>query len=256
MSERRYGWRKQLPDHRDFKFSANFGVLANLPPLVDLRPQDVPIVDQGQLGSCTVNALADLLDFDRKLQGGPLDPRSRLQAYYDVLALEGNTGNDAGAEIRDVIKCAVKIGVGAERLWPYDISKFAVKPPPEVYADAAKNQVLTYSAVSQNLCQMKAVVAQGRPFEIGFSVFDSFESLAVERTGIVPMPDPSESLLGGHAVCVMGYDDSKRWFIMRNSWGTSWGDAGYFYMPYEYLLNADLSSDFWNVQTVEQPWAA
>lgn len=247
------GWRRQKPDHRDFKFAANFGVVANLPPVNDLRPQDVPIRDQSNLGSCVFHMLADLLDFDRKKAGASFDPRSILQPYYDTRLMEGTVDYDSGAEIRDAIKVAAKVGVATERSWPYDISKFKVKPPADVYLEAERNQTLTYSAVSQSLCQMKGVSAQGFPFGIGFSVYESFESDAVAQTGIVPMPKPSESLLGGHAVVVMGYDDSKRWFIMRNSWGTGWGDKGYFYMPFEYLLNPDLASDFWVIQSVELP---
>ena len=255
---RRYGWRKSLADKsRNYKFAANFGVLANLPPLVDLRPQDSPIVDQGQLGSCTANAIGAALAFDQGKQGGAIVQPSRLQLYYDERAMEGNINEDAGAEIKDGIQCAVKIGVAPETLWPYNISRFAEKPPSQVYAAAEKNQALVYSEVSQNLCQMKGCLAQGYPIVIGFSVYESFESDAVASTGVVPMPDTdNESLLGGHAVMVVGYDDASRRFMVRNSWGTGWGDPqhpGYFTMPYDYLLNANLSSDFWTVFSVELP---
>jgi C1A family cysteine protease len=95
---------------------------------------------------------------------------------------------------------------------------------------------------------MKACLASGYPFIFGFTVYDSFESDAVAKTGIVPMPSKTELVLGGHAVMAVGYDDSKKWFIVRNSWGEDWGDKGYFYIPYDYLTNKNLASDFWTIK--------
>ena len=91
-------------------------------------------------------------------------------------------------------------------------------------------------------------MAGGYPFEFGFTVYESFESQEVAQTGVVPMPQQTEKVLGGHAVMAVGYDDAQQRIIVRNSWGTSWGQQGYFTMPYAYLTNHQLSSDFWTIQ--------
>jgi C1A family cysteine protease len=98
---------------------------------------------------------------------------------------------------------------------------------------------------------MKGCLASGYPFVFGFSVYESFESQEVKQTGRVPMPSPNEQLLGGHAVLAVGYDDSQRRFIVRNSWGKDWGMQGYFTIPYAYLLDDNLADDFWTIRQVE-----
>ncbi len=108
-----------------------------------------------------------------------------------------------------------------------------------------------YQRVTQDLAQLRGCLASGYPFVIGFSVYESFESDAVAQSGRVPMPKPSERMVGGHAVLVVGYDHAASRFIARNSWGTSWGRDGYFTMPYAYLLDNDLSDDFWTVKLVQ-----
>ena len=97
---------------------------------------------------------------------------------------------------------------------------------------------------------MKGCLAQGYPFVLGFSVYESFESPQVVRTGIAQMPAAGEQLLGGHAVLAVGYDDSAQRFVVRNSWGAGWGMKGYFTLPYAYLLDGNLSDDFWTVRQV------
>ena len=98
---------------------------------------------------------------------------------------------------------------------------------------------------------MKGCLASGFPFVFGFTVYESFESQEVAKTGMVPMPAAGESVLGGHAVLAVGYDDGHQRFIVRNSWGTGWGMQGYFTMPYAYLTERDLSSDFWTIRLVQ-----
>ena len=134
--------------------------------------------------------------------------------------------------------------------WPYDITLFAVEPPPSAYADAASHKLLQYQRVLPRLNQIKSCLAAGFPFVFGFTVYESFESDAVAATGVVPMPGTSESVLGGHAVMAAGYDDSQMRLIVRNSWGSGWGQAGYFTMPYAYVLDSDLASDFWTLRSV------
>lgn len=243
---RHYGWNPSLPDRRDHKFSMLQGL--SLPPLVDLRGQDSPIEDQGDLGSCTSFAAGAAFRFDMRKQGLQDFVPSHLFEYYNSRARNQKTV-DSGATIRGAIKAVNTYGICPESEWPYDISKFASKPPTQSYKDALQDRALKYQSVAQNITVMKNCLAQGLPFVIGVSVYESFESQAVEQTGMVPLPKNSEQLLGGHALLVVGYRDKDLQFIVRNSWG-NWGDGGYCYLPYAYLLDSGLSSDFWVIQTV------
>ena len=164
--------------------------------------------------------------------------------------------SDAGAQIRDGIKVVAKQGAPPEDDWPYDITQFAVKPPQQAYTDAAKNKVTSYHRVSRVLNQFKGCLASGYPFVLGFTVYDSFESAAVAQSGHLSMPQSGETVVGGHAVVAVGYDDQNQWFIIRNSWGANWGLQGYFTMPYQYLMEPNLSDDFWTIRLLEAPAAA
>jgi C1A family cysteine protease len=209
------------------------------------------VYDQGQLGSCTGNAIAAAYEFDVKKQGKKDFLPSRLFIYYNERLMENTIQSDAGAEIRDGIKSIAQYGVCPESYWPYDIRKFANKPPKTAYKSALLHQAVTYRRVSQTVADLKACLASGIPVVIGFSVYESFESDEVARTGVLNMPAPGEQLLGGHAVLVVGYDDATGRWLVRNSWGSGWAQAGYFTMPYAYLTDSDLAADFWAVQTVE-----
>ena len=125
------------------------------------------------------------------------------------------------------------------------------KPTANAYKEALKHQAITYQRLTMSLSHMKGCLAAGYPFVFGFTVYESFESQAVTKNGKVPMPKHGEKSLGGHAVLTVGYNDSSQQFIVMNSWSTKWGDKGYFYMPYAYLTNTGLASDFWTVHTVE-----
>lgn len=241
---KRYGWVKDHLDHRDIKLT--LGEPVPLPPSSDLRPSTFtpPIYDQGDLGSCTANAIAAGIDFERKKQGESFLFPSRLFIYYNERVIEGDPEQDNGAEIRDGIKSVASQGVCSESEWPYYITQFAVKPPDSCYADGAKFEALKYASVPQDERAIKTVLQQ-RPIVFGISAFDSFESDAAIRTGQVPMPGPNDSPIGGHAICLWGYDDSTKTFIFRNSWGASYGQSGYGFLPYDYVLNPQLGSDFW-----------
>jgi C1A family cysteine protease len=233
-------------------YAAPVEMMAKLPSKVDLRPNCPPVYDQGQLGSCTGNAIAGAVQFDREKQ--KLKPDfvpSRLFIYYGERVIEGTVNSDAGAQIRDGIKVVAKQGVPPETDWPYDITKFADKPPPKAFTDALKDLAVSYSRVAQNLGQMKGCLASGFPFVFGFTVYDSFESQQVAQTGVVPMPASGESVLGGHAVVAVGFDDGQQRFIVRNSWGTGWGMQGYFTIPYAYLTDTGLASDFWTIRLIK-----
>ena len=245
---KRYGWIPDLPDHRDHILS--LPIYEALPPSADLRAQCPAVYRQGNLGSCTGNAIAADLEFDRKKQGLPDFIPSRLFIYYNERVMEHTIFSDAGAMLRDGIKSVAKIGACSETDWPYDISQFAVKPSAQCYLSAKLDRAISYQRVQRNLDQMRACLAGGFVFVLGFTVYQSFESSQVASTGDMPMPGPDESVLGGHAVVCVGYNDAKQAFTVRNSWGGSWGDKGYFYMPYAYLMNRQLSSDFWVIKSV------
>ncbi len=246
-----YGWVRDLPDTRDHLYAAPLMSLKRgLPPSVDLRPKCPPVYDQGQLGSCTANGIGAAIEFDQRKQGVKEFTPSRLFIYYNERVIEGSVSQDSGAQIRDGVKSVAKLGAPPETDWPYDISKFTEKPPTNAYRDALKDVVTSYSRVTHNLTNMQGCLADGYPFVFGFTVYESFESAKVAKTGIVPMPAPGEQVLGGHCVMAVGYDDKQRRFIVRNSWGPKWGIAGYFLMPYEYLINPDLATDFWTLRSV------
>lgn len=247
----KYGWRRDLPDRRDRIYAAPIAPI-KLPPSIDLRSKCPPVLNQGDIGSCVAHAIANAHLFSQKAQEAPvLFLPSRLFIYYNARAKIGTVNSDSGASIRDGIKSVVRQGVPPESCWPYVPRKFREKAPRPCYIEAMKHQALEYRRVLQQLSQLKGALASGRPVVFGFSVFESFESAAVTRTGKVPMPGADEDMLGGHAVLAVGYNDVSRRFTVMNSWGTSWGNRGYFTMPYEYLLDSNLSDDFWVVQTVE-----
>lgn len=245
-----YGWVPDRPDFRD-KLYANIAAAPKvLPKKVDLRADCSRIEDQGQLGSCTANALVGNLEFLQRKQGHRVTNLSRLFIYYNEREMEGSVSEDAGAAIRDGVKSLVKLGVCTEPSWPYKIEKFAQKPPAKCYVNAGDHQATSYHRIV-GLNQMRKCLAEGYPFVFGFSVYTSFESEEVAKTGKVEMPQLDEKNLGGHAVCAVGYDDSTKRFLVRNSWGKSWGNKGYFTMPYDYLANDDLSDDFWTLRAFE-----
>jgi len=248
---RRYGWQRDLPDHRDHVFAAPLAALGLLPVRVDLRPQCSPVYDQGQLGSCTANAIAAAIQFDRLKQKISDFVPSRLFIYYNERVMEHSVASDSGAQIRDGIKSVAKLGDCPEPEWPYVIAKFKTKPARKCYTDALKFKAVSYQRVTQSLAQLKGCLAVGYPFVFGFTVYENFESAAVAKNGHAALPKSGESVVGGHAVVGVGYDDAKSWFIVRNSWGADWGLKGYFTLPYAYVTENNLASDFWTIRVVQ-----
>jgi C1A family cysteine protease len=224
-----------------------------MPSTVSLRQQMPPVYDQGQLGSCTANSVGAVLEFNelRQKEGDAATP-SRLFIYYNERAMEGTIAQDSGAEIRDGIKSVAQLGAPPETLWPYDITKFARKPPAAAYRAGVKHQAIRYARVSQATIAIQSVLAAGFPISFGFTVYESFES-DVGANGVVPMPQPDEKTLGGHAVVAVGYKTirGQLYFECRNSWGPGWADQGYFWMPASYITSASLARDFWVIEQVE-----
>lgn len=220
----------------------------DLPGVVDLRLKFQAPYDQGALGSCTANALCGIV--------GYLDPKmlgSRLFLYYNERAMEGTLAEDSGAFLEDGVKSLETFGICPETMWTYDVAKFTVQPPGECYKEALDHQVLHAKQLYNDLHTMRTALAEGYPFVVGIMIYESFESEGVARHGLVPMPAVAagEQMLGGHAVCCVGYNDVKKVWIMRNSWGSGWGDGGYFYLPYDYLLDSTLATDLWTIIKME-----
>jgi C1A family cysteine protease len=261
----RLGWVRDLPDPRDRMYSAPLGLLQQLPPSADLRPQCPPVYDQGRIGSCTANAIAGAIQFDRLKSGESPDfVPSRLFIYYNERAIEGKVAYDAGAQIRDGIKSVAQLGVCPETEWTYDDTpaesdggpfppgaKEAQKPSPDCYRTALQYTAVQYQRLTQVLSQLKGCLADGYPFVLGITVFPSFWAPGGGQQTVTPMPSANEAPVGGHAVLAVGYDDAKSWFIVRNSWGPTDADNGYFYLPYAYPMDPQLASDFWTIQRIK-----
>lgn len=247
---RTYGWIPDLPDARDNVYQLP-RKLATPPPSVDLRAGCPAVYDQGDLGSCTANAIGAAIEFDQRKQKLAEYTPSRLFIYYNERVLEGSVDSDSGAQIRDGIKTVASQGACPEAMWPYVESSFATCPPAPCYAYAKLHPAVQYARVTQDEGHLKTCLAAGFPFVFGFTVYESFESDAVAKSGMVAMPGQGESAVGGHAVMAVGYDDAASRFLVRNSWGSGWGVGGYFTIPYAYLADGDLADDFWVIRVVK-----
>jgi len=241
-------WRQDKPDNRDYKYSLT---TPTTPNTIDLRPYCSPIENQGNLGSCTGQAIAGAIELLNKRNGKHKDI-SRLFIYYYERLLLGTVNYDSGAYIRDGIKATNHYGASLESHWPYNIKKFRQEPIKEAKEDALNRKVTRYERIEDfNGCI--DALSNGYPVIIGFHVYTSFMSTTVARTGNMPYPNTRrERLLGGHAVLLVGYDKTKKVFIARNSWGTAWGAKGYFYMPFD-VIKPNMSSDYWIIKSVNNP---
>ena len=227
---KQYGWLPDIPDERDLPYSA-IKPRVRLHPKVDLRQSCSQVEQQGKLGSCTANALAGNIEYlDNFFDPGYTDV-SRLFIYYNERELEGTVDYDAGASLRDGIKTLKKTGYCWEKTWPYKIALFDRKPPLRCYKEARQHCIQSYYRI-HNLQEMLICLSQGYPFVFGFTVYESFESAAVARTGVANMPKKGERVLGGHAVMAVGYNQKEKRFLIRNSWGRGWGQGRLFYYAF------------------------
>jgi C1A family cysteine protease len=243
-SIKKYGWLPDVPDQRDYLYSAIQPVV-RLPKVVDLREHCSEVEYQGRLGSCTAQALAGNLEYLDRLEDHEHTDVSRLFIYYNERRLANNVYYDSGATLRDGIKTLRNDGACYEKSWPYVISKFDVKPPQKCYYEAMKHQIRSYYRLT-TIRELLTCLADGFPFVFGFAVYESFDSHKVKMTGIVNMPKKTERQVGGHAVMAVGYDQGLKRFIVRNSWGKDWGREGYFTMPFKYVET--LADDFWTIR--------
>lgn len=251
-----YSYRQDKADKRDVKFSTDILPHSEviLPKTIDLRPKCPPVYDQGELGSCTANAGCTCRYL---LMNNPQIDLSRLFLYYNERGLEGNVKKDDGATLRDTCKSIYKLGVCEEKYMPYNEEKFSQPPSRTAYINANNYKITAYKSLS-TLDEIKQNLAfRQQPVLLGMDVYESFESDETARTGIMRMPGKNEKKLGGHAVLVVGYNNIKKrhkyvtmntyrygYLIVRNSWGSNWGDNGYFYMPYDYA-NPEYTYDYW-----------
>ena len=247
MKVRKLNWRPDLPDQRDHIFSPTRVSVNKLPKSKDLLHLCSPVEDQGELGSCTGNAIAGAIELLEKKKKTEFFDISRLFIYFCEREYLGEIDQDNGAFIRDGIKAIRRTGAAREDLWPYITSRFAERPSDVAYADAAKRRFTSYQRIT-TLPHMLRCLADGFPFVFGFSVYSEFMSDHVAATGRVNMPGPGETMEGGHAVLAVGYSMKAKRFICRNSWGEAWGLKGYFTMPFDYLADRNLSDDMWTVR--------
>lgn len=274
------GWLPPRPDLRDYteemgevpKMTKKLGIASSakysLPNSVDLRMYCSPIENQLSLGSCTANAAVGVVEYlQRRAYNKHIDG-SRLFVYKVTRNLMGVTG-DTGSWLRNTMGALALCGVAPEKYWPYEVDDFDKEPSSFIYAVADNYEALKYfchDPIGQNvpkeqvLERVKAFLAAGVPAMFGFYGFNSFDH-AAEKGGI-PFPCQGEQAQWGHAIVAVGYDDSKTitntWcnsktkgaLLIRNSWGTEWGDDGYGWLPYEYVLKG-LALDFWSIFSMD-----
>lgn len=244
------GWKPSLPDFRNIEAEPEkLKILKE----VDPRGEMPDCYDQGQLGSCTANAVAGAIEYDSILNGDHITP-SRLFIYYMERELEGTTNYDSGAYGHDGFKISRKDGVISEDLIPYDIGKFTVAPTQEELEEAKKYRIGKYVHPGLSMAPsdwearrdaIKAILSNKQTIAFGFTVYESFESSEVEKTGVVPMPESGEKELGGHEPLVVGYlAEEPDYGLVRNSWGTKWGLKGYCLMPWQMICSPQYSSDW------------
>lgn len=248
------GYRRDSLDARDQRLQPGSG--QRIPDHIDLSPLLAQVAqlpfDQGQLGSCTGNGVsgaiihAELRENETAHKDKTFRIPSRLWLYLQARKVEGTIDQDAGAEIRDVVKAANKLGYPDESFWPYDISKFATDPSPAVYTDAKHDRVYRYKRVDVTAQALLVALAAGYPVVVGTSWYSAIFDQA--SGGNLPMPGPRDRPDGGHCYLVVGADVPSRRFKALNSWGAGWGAQGYMTLPFEFLGSPSYGGDYWIIE--------
>ncbi len=250
-NKRNYSWLPDVPDHRDKVYTRVLKPI--LVKKVDIIGKWNAIEDQGSLGSCTGNCVTSMLEIKlTKDEEKKTEHLSRLMAYYNGRKIDGSTTSDAGAQLRSVIKGLVKEGVSTEKTWPYTISEFKKSPSKsaktegKVLADRIALKKLSYARLT-SLNSMLDCLSKGNTFVFGFSVPETIDTLP--KSGVLHFPKTDTKIDGGHAVLAVGYDITKEFIWVRNSWGESWGLKGYFKMPFQWFTDSRrLVDDVWTLQ--------
>ncbi len=223
-----------------------------LPSQVDLRPRMPPVEDQSAVNSCASNAIVGIYEYLARRAQGRHEDVSRLFVYYNARRYDGIRG-DQGSTMTSNLRVLQDLGACTEDTWPYDERSVNRKPSSEAYDEAAYFKLTAARQIPVRLDAMKACLAEGYPFAFGMILFRSFDRAG--KNGVVPMPDKrseaGRETHGCHAMLAVGYSDHDRHFVVRNSWGTRWGDRGYCYIPYDYLANPRLTADCWTIEAVE-----
>ena len=207
--------------------------------------------DQLHLNSCSANAIAAALRYDEIKEGHSDVPSpSRLFIYFNERVLAGVVGTDSPVSLRDGYRAVAKQGACPEPMWPYVPRRFRRRPTPACYRSARRRRAIAYYRIRRAIVQLRACLAEGYPFVFAIAVHRSAMGHAVKKTGLLPVPTSRDPLVGGHAILAVGYDHAKRLLLFRNSWGPSWGDGGYGYLPYRFLQSPALTWDFWTMRRV------
>jgi C1A family cysteine protease len=262
---RDFGWRPDLPDHRDYPVDHDVAATVlsqlkvrsrkppELPTSVDWRDYCGPVEDQQELGTSAAHACVALIQQFERRASGRLLRLSRLFAHQ-AARRQLNSGGDARVSLRTVLKAIVQCGVPPEKYWPYDASKLTCEPDAFAYSFQRRFRTLRYVRLDsreangeQVLSRLRGFLAAGFPFVFGFPV-----CTAVTDEAEVPLPRSTDAIVGGQAVTAVGYDDKRRIrsdkgaLLVRNSWGDKWGDNGYGWLPYAYVIER-LAMDFWTL---------
>lgn len=260
----KFGWKKDHPDFRDFKFGVQPEptALVDIPMVVDIREEypQIPdrIKDQGNANSCVGNGLG--LAFETcqiellsKLKSNPfyfgtsIEDIARLFIYYNGRLIDGDTDQDEGTFIRSGILGLRKYGVCRETVWPYDVAKVLEKPSDQAYAEGKSHLTPTgYRVNHTKIEEIQKSLALGYPVVFGATLYESFQDIGAN--GRVVMPQKTENVLGGHCMTILGYNTDLELLIVGNSWGKKWGDKGFCYFPFAYLTDTEFASDFWSLQ--------
>lgn len=247
-STRRFGTHPDVPDLRDLIYLPE---LRRTPRAVDLRPACPPVYDQGSLNSCCAHAIAAAIWFEERRKTAARVPSpSRLFLYYNERVYDRVVPKNVPVSLRHAYKTARRLGACPEPLWPYRIHGYAVRPRQSCFDAALHTRVSRYYRLHRNLDSMRSCLAEGHPFALGISVYPSLKTRQVHRTGHIPLPARRERLIGGHAILAVGYSDTTRSLIVRNSWGRGWGHEGYGFLSYDYVMHEHLAWDFWTCRTV------
>jgi C1A family cysteine protease len=241
-----YNLKKQNKDNRDYIYKLSNNIVSkNHHFITDMPKLNCPILDQGNIGSCLANAIYALIYI---LSNGKYK-LSRLQLYMCFRAIDKNSlSEDTGGTIRSGMSAIKNYGISSEAYWPYITTNFSKLAPSKSFVDKYVLKNFVYQFIPRNLNSIKNCLLSGKPIVVGIEVYSSFETPNVDKYGVVPMPNLlTENLLGGHAILLVGFDDKSKVFKFQNSWSTSWGDNGYGYLPYDYVLNNNLTYDLCTV---------